>query len=362
VTEFKDKPSFLAKVPLCRLIERQSAKGTRFLSGFLGDAKIVMFQDPDCPPGTLMAASGHAPGTGKSYLVDVISTIATGRLCPVIEAGKTEEENSKRLGALLRDGAQIVSLDNVNGELGGEFLCQLTERPLVKVRILGRSEAPEFECKSAVFATGNNLVVAGDMTRRTLICSLGVEMERPEQRQFKCDPISTVLENRGAYVAAVFTIVRAYIAAGRPRVCDPIGSYGVWSETVRAPLIWLGEKDPVESMETAREEDPELNNIRELFEHLETAFGQNSKFATAQVIEKANNISGGFDNNGGGDTAFADFLNRVAPNGRDISAVGLGKFFGRVKGRIVDGKKLIQDGKLRGNRTFLLKDANANGR
>jgi hypothetical protein len=27
---------------------------------------------------------------------------------------------------------------------------------------------------------------------------------------------------------------------------------------VRAPLIWLGEADPVDSMETAREEDPEF--------------------------------------------------------------------------------------------------------
>ena len=40
----------------------------------------------------------HTPGTGKSYLVDVISAIATGRLCPVITASKSEEETEKRLG------------------------------------------------------------------------------------------------------------------------------------------------------------------------------------------------------------------------------------------------------------------------
>ena len=32
-----------------------------------------------------------------------------------------------------------------------------------------------------------------------------------------------------------------------------------------APLVWLGEADPVKSMETARDEDPELLAIRELF-------------------------------------------------------------------------------------------------
>ena len=46
----------------------------------------------------------HTAGTGKSFLVDVAATIATGRRCPVIAAGKTEEETEKRLGALLRDG------------------------------------------------------------------------------------------------------------------------------------------------------------------------------------------------------------------------------------------------------------------
>jgi hypothetical protein len=58
VTNFKDKPKFAAKVPLCRLIERQSAKGTKFFSGFLGDAKVVMFQDPDCPPDKLYGGVG----------------------------------------------------------------------------------------------------------------------------------------------------------------------------------------------------------------------------------------------------------------------------------------------------------------
>ena len=151
----------------------------------------------------------HTPGTGKSLLVDVAATIATGRRCPVIAAGKTEEETEKRLGALLRDGVAVVSLDNVSGELGGDALAQMTERPLVRVRILGKSEVPEFECKAAIFATGNNLVLVGDMVRRAVVCTLDAGVERPELREFKFDPIDRVLQNRGAYVAACLTIARA---------------------------------------------------------------------------------------------------------------------------------------------------------
>jgi len=87
------------------------------------------------PTAPLHAIRAFTPGSGKSFLVDLAAVIATGRRCPVIAAGKTEEETEKRLGALLRDAVPVVSIDNVNGELGGDMLCQLMERPLVRVRI-----------------------------------------------------------------------------------------------------------------------------------------------------------------------------------------------------------------------------------
>ena len=73
-------------------------------------------------------ARAHTPGTGKSHLVNLAATIATGRSCPVIAAGRTEEETEKRLGALLLAGVSIVSLDNVSADLGGDLLCQMTEQ------------------------------------------------------------------------------------------------------------------------------------------------------------------------------------------------------------------------------------------
>jgi hypothetical protein len=45
----------------------------------------------------------------------------------------------KRLGAILLGGDQLVSLDNCTHDLGGELLCQLVERPVVKIRVLGLS-------------------------------------------------------------------------------------------------------------------------------------------------------------------------------------------------------------------------------
>lgn len=296
------------------------------------------------PVAPLHAIRAHSPGTGKSLLVDIASAIATGRHCPVIAAGKTEEETEKRLGALLRDAAAVVSLDNVNGELGGDMLCQLTERPVVKVRILGKSEAPELECRCAVFATGNNLTLVGDMTRRTVLCTLDAKVERPELRTFGFDPVERVLADRGAYVAAAMTIVRAYRTAGSPAVCGPIGSYGDWSAMVRAPLIWLGHVDPVASMETAREEDPVLSAIRELFGHWSEHLSLSSGYTTNAIIKTACEKGPGLDFNYGSQEfkapEFRDLLLRVAGDGGAVSSRRLGKWLSGISGRVVDDHRL----------------------
>src|SRR6516162_5580342 len=69
---------------------------------------------------------------------------------PVITAASNEEEIEKRLGSVVLSGAALISIDNCTRDLGGEMLCQLAERPLVRIRILGRSEMPECECRTTI--------------------------------------------------------------------------------------------------------------------------------------------------------------------------------------------------------------------
>jgi hypothetical protein len=279
----------------------------------------------------------HTPGTGKSFLVDVIAMIATGRLCPVITAGKTEEETEKRLGSVLLSGSPMISLDNCTHDLDGQLLCQLTERPLVKIRILGRSEMPECECHTAVFATGNNISLKGDMVRRGLTCNLDTLSERPELRSFKRDPLRDVMNDRKGYVAAALTIIRAYLAAGSPAVCDSIGSYSAWSSMVRSPLIWLGQPDPVGSMDTARGEDPELANIRELFALWPEYFSLDEPYTTAQIIEMACEAPTLGDFN---PQPFKALLLRVAGDKGSVSPIRLGWWLRKISGRVVGEYRL----------------------
>ena len=184
---------------------------------------------------------------------------------PVMAAGRTEEETEKRLGAALIAGQPLISIDNVNGELGGDALCQIIERPVVEIRILGKSERVRIEARgTTVFCTGNNIVLKGDLTRRTITVTLDPQMERPELREFRGNPVKTVLANRGDYIAAALTICRAYIAAGQPDKARRLASFEGWSDVVRSAPHPVGQGRPVELMEVARTEDPELIALREV--------------------------------------------------------------------------------------------------
>jgi putative DNA primase/helicase len=288
------------------------------------------------PVAPLHLIRAHAAGTGKSHLVDTATAIATGRHCPVITAGQTREESEKRLGALLRESVPVISLDNCSSDLEGELLCQLTERPTVRTRILGVSEAPEYECRSTLVATGNNVGPRGDMVRRTLICNLDSDVERPELRRFAFDPVERVLADRAGYLSAAYCVIRAYQIAGSPVVCEPIGSYGKWTSMVRAPLIWLGEADPSASMDVARDEDPELTNLRELFAQWQQHLGA-ANVTAFQIKETACEQD---SDRKPIRPEFNDLLMRIAGDRGGVSTKRLGLWLHRNEGRIVGGRKL----------------------
>ena len=105
----------------------------------------------------------------------------------------------------------MLSVDNVERELTGDALAQAIERPMVKLRIFGQTNSKERRNTWSLYATGTNLTVLDDVTRRVLVCKLDAERERPELRDFHGDPFEQLMENRGLYIWAVLTVVRGYI-------------------------------------------------------------------------------------------------------------------------------------------------------
>jgi hypothetical protein len=54
---------------------------------------------------------------------------------------------------VLMTGQPIISIDNLNGDLGGDFVCQAIERPIIKPRILGRSETKRIDNTVSMFGS-----------------------------------------------------------------------------------------------------------------------------------------------------------------------------------------------------------------
>jgi hypothetical protein len=237
------------------------------------------------PTVPLHAISAPEKGSGKSYLCDLAAAIATGFCCPVVATGRDEEELEKRLVAAVLDAQPILSLDNISRPLGGDFLCQLLDRPLLKVRVLGQSAGPRIEPRLIVLATGNNLTLTGDIIRRAVIAHMDAETEEPWQRQFADNPLSRIMTDRDRYVAAALTICRAFMLADdRPE--KPLPSFVAWSNIVRSALLWLGCGDPVRTMAAASEDDPERQAFGAVLAAWTDAFSENS-VTVAEVVKAA---------------------------------------------------------------------------
>jgi hypothetical protein len=306
----------------------------------------------------LHAFTSPVPGTGKSLLVDLASLLATGEITPVISQGSNKDETEKRLGAELLSGNTIVSFDNCSAEVDSELLCQaLTQREL-RVRELGFSRNVKVPITALFVVNGNNLVIANDLTRRTLLGQLDAGVERPETRTFKRKVDDVAREFRGVLVAAALTFLRgwhvAYAAGTRIKI-EPMGSFEEWSHRIRCPLLWLDRADPCESIKTVRENDPLRSLLNAVLIQWEIALGIVDPFTVQQVIDKATKLATGQVGVGttpaiAADKDFYHALTAVAaaPQGSGVSNERLGRWLHKNNGKIVGRLKLARVGNSKG--------------
>jgi putative DNA primase/helicase len=190
--------------------------------------------------------------------------------------------------------------------------------------------------------------VGEDLVARTLTMRIDANMEHPEFREFKFDPVKMVLEHRSEYVCDVFTILRAYIQAGKPKIeaMRPWVTFSDWSELIRAPLLWLGEDDPCDTCEEAAEDDPDTEQRAAIFEAWAVAFpgatpktvaeilgfvGDNPHTPLAQALKNIPDLRAR-----GGD--FDDIASSGGGHGIDKDKFGL--WLRSNRGRVIDNLKL----------------------
>jgi putative DNA primase/helicase len=316
-----------------------SDTGSRSVALSLAMSAILRPALPVVPLHVVRAPEG---GTGKSYMFDLVSLLAFGEPCPVLSRGQSPEETEKRLIGAALEGRTLIVIDNCNGELRSEFLCQAVERPIIKPRPLGTSVMPAIPNSFVCGANGNNIEIADDLVRRTLLCSLDADMEQPYMRNFRNDPAAAILADRGLYIAAVLTIARAYIVAGKPGRPPRLASFEAWSDLVRGSLLWLCQPDPVDTMSLLASVDPVRDRMVAAFTAITNAIPENPFggpgehiFTVPKLVEATKD-----------DKALRDVLLAVTkPSKSDADAVSpesLGWWLRRHAGRVAGGHKLVR--------------------
>jgi len=296
--------------------------------------------------------------SGKTFLVHLISVIATGHI-PVPTAGSEKpEEMEKRIETAALSGRPIMHLNNLPNGMVVESvaLAQLSTEGQIMIRKLGRHEEGLCDCQATtVFLNGNNILVAADLVPRTAACRLNAQTDEPENRTFTDDPIRQVRKDRGAYLAAIFTIARAFIAAGCPtQQHKVVAGFETWSRLVQQPLIWLGECDPLGAMEDMRALDPTQEELQQLLNTLRKYFGANEHFTVARCEQLAEEMEA--DMQGRSRWKRPDLRNEMTAHGK-INGKSFGKKIMRHRDRLSDGwsiKVVFPEERRVRTRTFML--------
>lgn len=218
-------------------------------------------------PGYIINAPAY--GTGKTLLASAISLL-TGKDPSVVSWPKTNEEQGKLLGSILRTGCEALILDNLTGNLEGADLSAIITTPAWEARILGKSETMTVSTNTMLFATGNNVYAVQDTGRRFCTIRINAVTEHPELREFDFSPTERIRSNIKQFRTDALTVLRGFVSAGLPKLTNTaLGSFNDWDRIVRNCICWLiAEKmapvamaDPIASQRENSEVDPDRQKI-----------------------------------------------------------------------------------------------------
>jgi len=292
---------------------------------------------PTLPHAPMFHVRAHMVGSGKSYLCELITALATAQRGTPTTFPSDDEESRKLLLAELLRAPAVIEFDNLTGDLvAHKSLCTALTSEFLTGRILGLSKTATVNTRALFLSSGNNVGPVQDMARRCVTINLSPECEVPAARTFfRPDLVQDVLRARGRYVSAALTIVRAWIVAGRPMTeCRGIAGYLDWSNLCRQPLLWLGLPDPTASLFEAIAEDPDRETLGRLLRAWQQVFGR-----AAAMVREAVSESGGIRDD---ENELQDVIRDIAEDRGDINRRKLGWWIKRHAGRIVDGLRLIK--------------------
>lgn len=202
-------------------------------------------------PYKMGAIGAPQPGSGKSLLASIMRIVHGGVFRSEIPTD--EAEMHKQISSILdTTTAPVCQFDNVTGVLRSSTLAGLLTSDRWEARRLGSHTQISRPNDRLWVITGNNLCIGGDLVRRTVSVTIDPGVPDPHLRTgFAIDNLEGwAREHRGSLIAALLTLVRAWVAAGRPTRARGSDGFARWIEAVDGILRTAGLKGSFDSAQT----------------------------------------------------------------------------------------------------------------
>jgi hypothetical protein len=157
------------------------------------------------------------PGAGKTGLLKTLIAVHDGEVVADMPHGDPDEMRKVLAALLLTTTGGVIGFDNLTGVIRSAPLEAMITSNRMRYRRLGKNdESHELINNRLIVGTSNNAKVGGDLGRRTLRVTINPNTPQPWGRTFDFEPEAWLRENRMEYITAGLTLIRAWVAAGRP--------------------------------------------------------------------------------------------------------------------------------------------------
>lgn len=281
------------------------------------------------PPYPAFVIDAPSPGSGKSYLSEIIRTVHGGAL----RAGwpSTEEELGKSiLSMLIGTTAPVITFDNVRGVIRSSKFESLLTSSDYKDRLLGYNRDAQMPNDRLWLITANNAEIGGDLARRCYWITIDPKMPRPHERTgFRINLREWVPENRTAILSALLTVVRGWVTAGAPRAdLKRSDHYATWDAAIEGLLSWAGFPGQFGYTEPARQDSDDDREWLVFLEEVHRVMGS-TEFKIRDLTSRIKEVDGDlFADDEGGSTDQLDPSCLPGDLAEKWSRVGMGSHAG----------------------------------
>lgn len=210
-----------------------------------------------------------AAGTGAGYLVNVISVILNGHTAVAQTLSDSNEEFRKEITATLREGAQMIFVDNINRKVDSGDLAAALTTGRWKSRKLGVSENIDVPVNAMWLFAGNNLSFSHELMRRLIPIRMDAQTQNPAKDRdktfFKYNPLQDWLVlNRPELIRACQIIIKWWVQNDMPSGAATLNSFDHWARVMGGILDCAGVPGflgNIEAYLTENDDDDDLERI-----------------------------------------------------------------------------------------------------